>query len=532
MESKMKENATYTLGIDLGTSSCKIAVINPSGKIIDSDTERYPLYLTSNGGAEQEPKEWWDSIVKATRRIMERGSVSKENIVGVGVTGQFSGTVPVGSDSVPLRKAIIWMDTRGERYIRKLTGGLLNVSGYRADKLRVWINKTGGAPAHSGKDSVSHILFLKSEEPEIYNETFKFLEPKDYINLKLSGRFFSSYDSIVLYWVTDNRDLNRIRYDDKLLKLSQLDSDKLPELRASTDIIGELCPEVADELMLKAGTKIVAGAGDMQSSLIGSGATLDFQSHIYLGTSSWFTAHVPFKKTDIFHNIASLPSSIPNRYFIAAEQESAGICLQHVREILYCTNGQDCDSQVPPFPALDALAEQSPAGSDGLIFLPWLYGERAPIEDKYIRGAFYNLSLQTNRPSMLRSVLEGVAYNTRWLLDPIEKFSGHRAEPIRIAGGGASSHLWCEILSNVLNRTIHVVDSPFYANARGSALLAAVSLGLTDFERISESISIIRECRPTTDKAKVYQGIFKHFIEFYHNNRRSYRKLNDQNLNH
>lgn len=516
----------YTLGIDLGTSSCKVAIVDPAGKIIDSDTESYPLYLTPNGGAEQNPEDWWNAIVKATARMVERSRIPKDMIKGIGVTGQFSGVVPVGKDSQPLRRSIIWMDTRGEPYIREIAKGTINLGGYRIDKLRTWISRTGGAPAHSGKDSISHVLFLKNEEPDLYRDTFKFLEPKDYINLKLTGTFFGSYDSIVLYWVTDNRDLGNVKYDGKLLKLATIDGDKLPDLRPSTEVIAGLSSSAAEELMLNKGVKVVAGAGDMQSSLIGSGSTLDFQANIYLGTSSWLTAHVPFKKTDLFHNIASLPSSIPNKYFVAAEQESAGISLEHIRKILYCVDSTNCTDKLPSFSAMDAIAENSPPGSEGVIFLPWLYGERAPVENKYVRGAFYNFSLQTDRASMIRSVLEGVAFNTRWLLNPVEHLLGRKADPIRVAGGGALSPLWCEILSNVLDRTMQVVENPVFANSRGAALLASVSLGITDFNKISESVPIVNEFRPSKHSAKIYDGIFKHFTDFYYNNRKSFQALN------
>ena len=172
------------------------------------------------------------------------------------------------------------------------------------------------------KEPIAHILFLKSEFPQIYRHTFKFLEPKDYINLRLTGRFAASYDSIALHWLTDNRDLNQVVYDDRLLRIFGVPREKFPELKRAVDVLGPVKKEVARQLGLKPETPVITGKPDLHSAAMGSGAVRDFEGHLYVGTSSWITCHVPFKKTDLVHNMAALPSAIPNRYFIANEQET------------------------------------------------------------------------------------------------------------------------------------------------------------------------------------------------------------------
>jgi xylulokinase len=521
----MPESAKCALGIDLGTSSCKVALVEPSGRVVHAETEGYGLYILPGGGAEQDPDEWWKSVLRATRRLMDRGMAKKSEVISLGVTGQFSGTVPVASDGTYLRRAIIWLDTRGEPYVRRISRGLINVAGYDVVKLITWLRKTGGAPAHSGKDSISHILFIKNEEPDTYRSTYKFLEPKDYVNLRLTGKFVGSYDSMILNWVTDNRDCTSVKYDKKLLKMASVDGEKLPELKQSIAKIGTVRNEVAEELGIAQDVSVIAGAGDMQSALIGSGCTLDNQTNLYFGTSSWLTAHVPMKKTDISHNIASLPSAIPGKYFVAAEQESAGKALDFVRRVLFSSH-EGKEAKVPNFKEMDDMAALVPPGSDGIIFTPWLYGERAPVEDRFLRGGFANLSLSCNANSMIRSVLEGVAFNSRWLLEPVEGFIGRDAEPIFFAGGGAASELWSQIVADVMNRTVLAVRDPVSVCARGAALLSMVSVGLTDFVQISRNVPVEKKLTPNKENVKIYDTMFRNFVEFYHKNRKLYSNMN------
>src|SRR5262249_34087550 len=345
------------------------------------------------------------------------------------------------------------------------------------DKLARWIRKTAGIPAHSGKDSLAHILWLKHEEPEAYRAASLFLEPKDWLNLRLTGKAAASFDSIALHWVTDNPRPGQIRYDPGLLRLAGVAGSKLPALRAATDILGPLLPGPAAELGVPAGLPVVVGTPDLHSAAIGSGATRDFQAHLYVGTSSWLTCHVPYKKTDLLHNMASLPSAIPGRYFVANEQETAGAALKFLRDrVLF-----DGSPPAGAYREFDRMAGQSPPGSGGVIFTPWLYGERTPVEDRFVRGGVHNPSLSATRDDLVRAVFEGVALNARWLLRAVERFTGHTLDPIRFIGGGARSAVWCQIFADVLGRTVEQVADPVNANARGAAMLAAVALGELTF---------------------------------------------------
>ncbi|MCH7836611.1 MAG: xylulose kinase, partial [Chloroflexi bacterium] len=225
------ENSKYLLAIDLGTGGPKVALISTDGEIIGHEFERTDLLLLPGGGAEQDPEDWWRATSTAAKRLLGRGLVPADRIVAISCTTQWMGTVAVDRDGNHLMNAIIWMDSRGAKYAKRITRGLVNVSGYGAGKLREWIRLTGGVPSRTGKDSLGHILYIQNEQPEVYRQTFKFLEPMDYLNLRLTGKAAASYDTITGHWLTDNRDLSKVKYVVKLIALSGVDREKLPDLK-------------------------------------------------------------------------------------------------------------------------------------------------------------------------------------------------------------------------------------------------------------------------------------------------------------
>ncbi|MFQ5641154.1 MAG: FGGY-family carbohydrate kinase [bacterium] len=522
----MNKTNKYILSIDLGTSGPKVALVSTQGEVVDYEFEKTRFFLVGSGGVEQRPQDWWDAIIQAAKRLLRQGVVSLDEIVALCCTSQWSGTVAVDRDGNPLMNAIIWMDSRGAPHIRSVARGLINVEGYGITKLARWLRLTGGVPGPSGKDPIAHILYIKNKLPEIYRQTYQLLEPKDYINLRLTGKFAASYDSIILHWLTDNRDISNIVYDNRLLKMAGIDKEKLPELKRAVDILGPLKPEVAEELGLNKNVPVIVGSPDVQSAAIGSGAVRDYEAHLYIGTSSWLTCHVPFKKVDLIHKIASLPSAIPNKYFVANEQESAGACLNFLKDnILFDKDESVADNQAD-YKVFDQIAERVPAGSNRVIFSPWLNGERAPVENGFVRGGFFNLSLDTTREHMVKAVYEGVAYNSKWLLKYVEKFVRRRFDAINIIGGGARSDIWCQIYADVLNRTIRQVQDPILANVRGAAFLAAISLRELTFDDIPGRVPIRAAYKPDRKNRTIYDELFREFVNLYKGTRGIYRRLN------
>lgn len=527
-------SSEYILSIDLGTSGPKTALFTTRGDLVHHTFEPVRLILLPDGGAEQDPDEWWSAICRATRRLLGESPKAADRIVAVSATAQWSGTVAVDRNGRHLMNAVIWMDSRGAPHVQKITGGWFTFEGYSLRKLPRWIRLTGGIPSPSGKDPVAHILYIKAVRPDVYEAAHKFLEPKDYINLRLTGLFAASYDSIALHWVTDNRNLSAVRYDGTLLGYSTLDPEKLPALGRAVDVLGTLRPQAAEALGLGREVKVILGTPDVQSAAVGSGAVRDYEGHLYIGTSSWITCHVPFKKTDVLHNMACLPSAIPDRYFIANEQETAGGCLTHLRDnILFPRDGLSGSGSPPDIlQTLDRIAEGVPPGSGRLIFMPWLYGERTPVEDRYVRGGFFNQSLNTTREHMIRAVYEGVAYNARWLLGCVERFVRRPFPSLNMIGGGARSDVWCRILADVLDRPIRQVEEPILANARGAAFLGAMALGRLRVDEIPERVRIRRTFEPDPARRALYDELFREFRNLYKANRRIFARLNRPGAGH
>ncbi len=382
--------------------------------------------------------------------------------------------------------------------------------GYNLFKLHTWLRLTGGAPARSGKDPLAHILYLKHAQPERYRTAHKFLEPKDYLNLRLTGRFASSCETLALHWLTDNRDIRRIDYHPTLLRLAGLRREQLLDLHPSTAVLGAILPSVADEWGLPREVQVVLGTPDLHATAIGSGGLGDFQAHMALSTSAWISCHVPFKRTDLWRNIATLPAGIPGRYFIANEQETAGACVDWLCRLLW--------GACPPPDAyiqLDTWAAQAGAGADGLRFLPWLVGERTPVENPHIRGGFCRLSLSHGRAEMARAVLEGVALNARWLLEAVERLAGRRLEPIRLIGGGTRSAVWAQVIADVLQRELWQMAQPQMATVRGAGMLTAVAMGWTDWQSLERHAPVQARFTPDPAHARLYDAMYREFRARY-----------------
>ncbi len=496
----------HILAIDLGTGGPKAAFVDLRGRIVAHQVETTRLILEPPDGVEQDPDDWWRAITAAVTRLVASAPAEARSLIAVGVTCHWSGTVAVDHEGHAIGNAIMWMDSRGAPQVARAVGGRVNVMGYDPRRLARWIQLTGGAPSHSGKDSLAHILWLKDQRPEVYDGAERLLEPADYLNLRLTGRAVTSHDCAMLHWLTDNRDRDDIHYDPQLLAWTGVDKAKLAPLVPSASVVGALLADVADEWGLAAGLPVTTAMGDVHAAVVGCGAVRDHEPHLYLGTSSWLSFHLPEKRTDLRHNMAAFPSALPGKYFLANEHESAGACLLHARDQLRLVADLD---------ELNEVAATAPPGSHGLIYLPWLNGERTPVDDHTVRGGWTNLGLGHDRADLLRSILEGVAYNSRWLLEVVEGFTKSPLGPIAVIGGGAHSDLWCQIHADVMDRPLRRVEGYHHAGARGAALVAAVALGRLAPEDIDGLVAVDREFTPDRSTQGTYDQLYAAFLATY-----------------
>ncbi|HOD14187.1 MAG TPA: FGGY-family carbohydrate kinase [Spirochaetota bacterium] len=518
----------HVLAIDLGSGGPKSAVISDTGRVIASAAERVPINLLPNGGAEQDPGAWWTGVLRTAKKALADSGVSPEAIVAIICTSQFSVVVPVDDNGEHLMNAVHWLDTRGGQYNREIIRGFPSIQGYGIRKLLQWVRLTGMAPTHSGVDDIGHILFIKHERPDIYRKTHTFLEPIDYLNLRLTGKIAATQESMITMLLVDARKWGCTSYDDRLLRLAGLPREKFPDLLPNRSEIGPLLPSVAAELGLSPSTPVIAGLYDTNASAIGSGAIQDFDGIIYIGTSLVLTCHLPFKKTDLFHTMTTMPSGIRDRYLLFAEQGTGGKALEFFLKNIVYAEDEFATGAMPydAFVKANAISAGAPPGCDGIIFMPWLNGTICPEENGDIRGGFFNMSLSSTRGHMTRAVMEGLAYNSRWTLHYAEKLTGRTFPSFRFAGGGALSALWAQIHADILGVPINVVEDPTHTTLRGSALLALNKLGLRSYEEFPDLVKISKTYTPDASTRPVYDALYTQFRELFTRNKKIFTALN------
>ena len=434
---------------------------------------------------------------------------------------------------------LLWADTRGAKHARPIIGSGVTVAGYNPARALPWLRVTGGAPSPNGSDPTGHALLLAHELRDVGQRARVLLEPIDYLAFRFTGRAMATPASMTLSWLTDNRMGAELGYVPDLVRRARRDPALLPKLMPTGTVQGTLLPDVAANLGLRSGVPVVSGIPDFLAAVIGSGAVAPFQTHMAISTTAWFSARVPFKKTDLFHQIGSVPGLDPDHRVVINNIDSAGAALQWLREQVIAPNdgligggsGVGADGAADPllaptYESLNALAQRAPAGCEGVLFAPWLNGERSPVEDKNIRATWLNLSLRTNRATLVRSVMEGVAFNARWLFDPYEKFLGRRVGAVRLLGGGAQSDVWAQIVAGVLDRRVERVADPRNAQLRGVALWAQVCLGELNLSEAGREVPVDRVFQPGDTDREEYQRLYAEYRRLYGTLKGTYQRLN------
>ncbi len=514
----MSVGEPWILAVDLGTGGLKTGAVSMRGEVLAHAIAPIETNYLPDGGAVQDPGEWWARMTDGVRSLMESKAVRPGDLVGVGITGQWGSTVPVDAEGHPVGECLLWSDTRGGRFSAKAMGGQVSLFGYSPGNMLRWIQLTGGAPSPNGADPLGHELYLRNCEPQVYAKTRTLLEPLDYLGLRLTGRVAATSASMILSWLTDNRPGAKPGYVSELVKRSGRDPGRLPDLVPTGSVLGRVLPEVGEDLGIPS-VPVVCGVPDLHTAFIGSGAVSPYQAHITISTTSWIACEVPFKRTDVIHQMATVPGLRAGAYLVANNHETAGLCLKWFRDSV-----MESDS----YEEVVARAAAAPAGAGGVMFTPWLNGERSPVEDRTLRGAFLNVSLATGRDHLSRALLEGVAFNARWLLDAVEGFVRRPFGSLRILGGGAQSDLWCQIHADILGRRLERVAEPTYANLRGAAMFAAISLEHMSLDEVRGLVRVTDTFEPAPEARAVYEPMYAEFKQFYKRLHASYARLNRQ----
>jgi xylulokinase len=504
----------YVLAIDAGTSGTKVGLVNQDGKVVACTSGRYESHFLANGGVEQDPLEWWQVITNGVKQVIKDSGATPQEIVAIGVTSQWSVTVAVDDHGDPLMNAVSWMDSRGGKYNLELMKGFPSLLGYEIRKLYKWINIVGYPPSFEGTDTLGHILFIKHELPDIYRKTYKFMEPMDFINMRLTGKACTTQCSNIASISIDNRRDGTGDYDPWILKLSGIDRAKLPDVVPVEGIVGNLKEDIAREWGLFSNTVVITSATDNSVAPIGSGAVADFETVAVLGTSGMLVFHYPDKKSDMLLGMVTMPSALNGRYIFSADTGNTGkVVDSFLKNLVY---GQDkfITSQMPEdiYTRLNEAAAEVQAGSDGILFLPWFNtGTLAPTSDRFLQGGFINLTNRTTRNHLARAVLEGIAYNWRWLRKSAETFCKYKFPYWRLVGGGALSDVWAQIMADVIGIPMHQQENPSSNTLLGMAFLAFNRLGLMSLDEIPNKINTTRIFEPIPANQEIYNQAYTQF---------------------
>jgi sugar (pentulose or hexulose) kinase len=474
----------FAIGIDVGTTNLKVALVGADATAVGA--AQRPLAIERGSDTvEQDAARMWEQLVDAVAEVTAAHPAEARDVAALSVCSQYSSIVPVDAQARPVAPMLMWQDQRG-------TDHSFAIMARHDDAFMTFAERHGIPPIGSGL-SLGHILYLQLDRPEVHAATAAYLEAMDYVTARLTGRIAASQHTSFMVQCCDNRTLGATKYDDELVELAGVDATRLPPLVRVDAEIGPLRPDVAAALGLPASTVVYAPANDTAGVAVAAGALLPGRAGLAIGTTSVLVDGVADFRTDLEHQILSMPGPEVDRYVVCAENGLGGKVVEHVLERFFYALDALGDHRVDTsFAQLDAALGATTPRADGVMFLPWLNGSLAPIASGSIRGGFVNMSLETERADLVRAVVEGVAHNVAWLLPHVEAFTGERIDEITFVGGAARSARWCQVLADVIGRPVSPLTAPEGGAARAMALLALQRHGVishADLDRAASTVT-------------------------------------------
>lgn len=526
----------YLLAYDIGTTGVKTCLfgVERTFELLAAASRSYPLYVLPDGGAEQSGEDWWRGMCESTRELFSGTKVSPSEIAGISFCSQMQGLVLTDASGVPVRRPMSYMDQRAVEEIRKGIAYGIQIAGANIFKLLPSLIITG-AVSSSVKDPLWKYKWVEAHEPENFARASWWLDVKDYLVSRCTGRFTMTEDSAFATLLYDNRSGHE-GWSDKMCSMFGVRRELLPPIIRSEDEAGELCSQAAVELGLATGTPVFGGGGDSSLIGIGAGAVSVGDTHIYSGTSGWVSTVTDRRMADTSCMIAAITGARSGRFNYFAEMETAGKALEWVKDHLaldeiniYLEKKDISQGYESTYRSLyDYMTEtvkDVPPGSGGVIFTPWLHGNRCPFEDPDATGMFFGIRLETGKTEMIHAVLEGVFYHLRWMLECQDR-KLKTSNPVRFVGGGALSPVSCQMLADITGRTIETVRSPQNAGAVGAAAVAAAGLGiLSDLDCVRSFIPAAASYFPSAEKHRLYEPYYQTFRKLHSANRKLYKGL-------
>lgn len=527
----------YALAFDIGTTGVKSCLFRIDATVtpLDSASATYGLKIFTGGGAEQNPEDWWTAITKTTHELVERNPIEMAQLAGISFCAQMQAMVMVDEDGQPVHNAFSYMDQRAGSQMRKQVGRAPRLAGVNALTALRTLKRTG-AVAASVKDPVWKYHWLREQRPEEFQRGYKWLDVKEVVVARMTGELVMSRDSAFATLLLDIH-ADQPRFDPVTMRLLGVEARHMPRIVESSSVVGPLLPEPAQQLGLPAGIPVYAGGGDASLIGVGAGATRVGDTHVYVGTSGWVSTVTDKQTVDLGAMIASIVGAQPGKYNYFAELETAGKCLEWVRDHLALDeinvfldqrNITDHDESIHAslYDYLSEVIATAEPGAGGVMFTPWLHGNRAPFEDPLARAMFINISLNTGKTEMLRAVVEGVCFHLRWFLET-EQRKVATSQRVRFVGGGALSDVSAQILADVTQRGVDVIPQPQDAGAVGAALLVAVGEGLIeDVGHADKLVRVEKSFEPNPLHRQVYDRQFTVFKMLHRHNRKVFKILN------
>lgn len=502
----------YIIGVDIGTSGTKTVLFDEGGKVIASKTIEYPMYQPKNGYAEQDPADWANAAVNTIKAVMAISGVDKDDVKGIGLSGQMHGLVMLDKDNEVIRPSIIWCDQRTANEVDEMNAKL------GRDKL---IEITAN-PALTGW-TAAKILWVKNNEPENYERCRHILLPKDYIRFVLTHEYateVSDASGMQLLNVAE-RD-----WSDEVIDTLGLDKTMLGKVYESCEVTGHLTKEMAEITGLNEGTIVVGGAGDNAAAAVGTGVVEDGKAFTTIGTSGVVFAHTSKISIDKLGRVHTCCAAVPGSWHVMGVTQGAGLSLKWFRDN-FCESEKETARLmgVDPYYLMDKQADTVAIGANRLLYLPYLMGERTPHLDPDARGVFFGLSAMHTKKDMLRAVMEGVSYSLRDCVEVFKEMDINVSD-MMACGGGGSSPLWRQMLADLYNCPVKTASSK-EGPALGVALLAGVGAGL--YSSVPEACHAVctvdKVQNPIVENVPQYEEYYKLYTEIYPALKAAYKKL-------
>jgi xylulokinase len=532
-----EEMGIYVIAYDVGTTGIKTCLFEIDKRIkpIVNAYGSYHLYMVENGGAEQDAEEWWDAMCSTTKELFTKTDIKPSQIAGISFCSQMQALVLVDKSGNPVRRPMSYMDQRAKEELKKYMAYGLQIAGANVVPLLKSVLITG-AVSCSVKDPVYKYKWVESHEPENFKKAYKWLDVKDFLISRCTDKFTMTQDSAFATLLYDTRK-GKEGWSKTIADIFKVDMSHLPDIIKSTDEAGKVTAKAAEQLGLKEGTPVFGGGGDASLIGVGAGSGAVGDTHIYSGTSGWVGTVVDKQLVDTSAMIAAIVGADPTSFNYFAELETAGKCLEWVRDHL-CLDEigvfiekknitEDTENEYTSlYEYMSEVIDSVKPGAGGVIFTPWLHGNRCPFEDPNAAGMFFNINIDTGKSELLRAVIEGVCFHLRWMLEAEGK-KIKTSDVVRFVGGGALSHVTCQILADVTGKTIETVDKPQDIGAVGAAAMVGIGLGaIESVSKVKDFVPAVKTFKPNSENKAIYDKNFEIFKKLYTCNKDNFKALN------